>query len=131
MEADAPFLRRQTRQLAMVLAAVQAAGASHPTADDVFQRVRRVLPRVSRGTVYRNLQRLAGEGRIGVAQLGSRAARFDPTPTPHDHFLCEACGALEDLPGPMPAARARRAGHVVRAHALVLYGRCRGCGAGS
>ena len=134
MAIDAVVVRRQTRQLAMVLAAVQAAGKSHPTADDVFRRVQRVLPKVSRGTVYRNLQRLTAERRIGVAHLGTRVARFDPTPTPHDHFLCEDCGGLEDLLGPMPAARARaarRAGHQVRAHALVLYGRCRTCGAGA
>lgn len=124
-------MRRQTRQLALVLAAVQSAGTVHPTADDVCGRVRRVLPNVSLGTVYRNLQRLAAEGRIGVAQVGSRVARYDPTPTPHDHFVCEACGRIDDLTAPPPAAlgqAALDAGHHVTAHALVLYGRCSDCG---
>ena len=131
MATEPGVVRRQTRQLALVLAAVQAAGKTHPTADEVFRRVRRTLPNVSLGTVYRNLQRLAGEGRIGVAHVGARVARYDPTPTPHDHFVCDACGSLEDLAAPAPTAPlrvARRAGHHVRAHALVLYGRCRACG---
>src|SRR5262249_32907453 len=94
------------------------------------ERVRTTLPSVSLGTVYRNLQRLVAEGVIGVAQTGDRVARYDPMPAPHDHFVCERCGRIEDLAGEPPAAgvrAARRAGHHVTSHALVLYGRCRGC----
>lgn len=122
--------RRTSRQLTLVLEAVRASGTTHPTAEHVFDEVRRTLPRISLGTVYRNLQRLAGEGRIGVAHVGERSLRFDPTPTPHDHFVCRACGRIDDLPGEAPAAglaAARRAGHTVTHHALVLYGTCRRC----
>jgi Fe2+ or Zn2+ uptake regulation protein len=122
--------RRTTRQLALVLAAVRAAGTEHPTAEEVCRRVRRVLPRVSLGTVYRNLQRLVGEGLVGVAHLGARVARYDPTPAAHDHFVCRSCGRVEDLlAGPSVAGvrSLKRAGHEVTAHALVLYGRCRDC----
>ena len=134
MPPDGQPIRRDTRQRALVLAAVQSAGAMHPTADDVCVCVRRVLPAVSLGTVYRNLQRLAEEGRIGVAQVGSRVARYDPTPTRHDHFVCEACGRIDDLGVPPPASirqAAEQSGHHVATHALVLYGRCRDCGARS
>lgn len=119
-----------TRQLAVVLAAVKGSGVVHPSADDVFARVRPVLPRISLGTVYRNLQRLAAEGRIGVTHVDGRAARYDPTPDGHDHFVCRRCGRIEDLPtdeAPEGVRAARRAGHEVSAHALVLYGRCRDC----
>jgi Fe2+ or Zn2+ uptake regulation protein len=122
--------RRNTRQLSVVLEAVQSSGVEHPSADRVFERVRRVLPRISLGTVYRNLQRLAEEGRIGVTHLADRAARFDPTPAAHDHFVCQRCGRIEDLPPTPPTAGlrlARRAGHQVTSHALVIYGRCRAC----
>jgi Fur family transcriptional regulator, peroxide stress response regulator len=122
--------RRTTRQLSVVLEAVRTSGVEHPSADGVFERVRRVLPRISLGTVYRNLQRLAAEGRIGVTHLEGRVARYDPTPTGHDHFVCRACGRIEDLEPSRPVegmSAARRAGHLVTSHALVLYGRCRGC----
>ena len=131
MEAEAR--RRKTRQLALVLDAVRASGTEHPSADAIFARVRGVLPTISLGTVYRNLHRLADESRIGVLHLGDRLARFDPTPGGHDHFVCEHCGRIEDLPATpldVEAGAARRAGHQVTAHALVLYGRCRACSAG-
>jgi Fur family transcriptional regulator, peroxide stress response regulator len=130
MATEARPTRRATRQLALVLEAVRSSGVEHPSADRVYERVRRVLPRISLGTVYRNLQRLADEGRIGVTHLEGRVARFDPTATAHDHFVCQACGGIEDLPpGPPPAGlhAARRAGHLVTSHAVVLYGRCRAC----
>jgi len=124
---------RQTRQRAQVLAAVRASGVEHPTAEAIFRRVRRDLPSISLGTVYRNLQWLTTEGVIGAMRNGERAVRYDPTPAPHDHFVCQVCGRIEDLDGDgeVPAARLRavhRAGHEVTAHALVLYGRCRRCG---
>ena len=113
-----------------MLAAVRASGRTHPTAETIFQAVRAELPNIGLGTVYRNLQRLADDGTIGVAHLGDRRVRFDPTPAAHDHFVCESCGAVDDLDGPPPAdglAAARRAGHEPSSYALVLFGRCRAC----
>jgi Fe2+ or Zn2+ uptake regulation protein len=130
MAPDGLRVRRTTRQLSLVLEAVRSSGVEHPSADRIFERVRHVLPRISLGTVYRNLQRLAAEGRIGVTHLEGRVARYDPTPAGHDHFVCRTCGRIEDLeptaPGPGLRA-AERAGHLVTSHALVLYGRCRDC----
>ena len=122
--------RRKTRQLTLVLDAVRASGTEHPSADRIFARVREVMPTISLGTVYRNLHRLAAEGCIGIVHLGDRLARFDPTPGGHDHFVCEQCGRIEDLPATpldLEANAARQAGHHVTGHALVLYGRCREC----
>ena len=130
MAAERPRARRSTRQLSVVLEVVRSSGVEHPSADRVFARVRRVLPRISLGTVYRNLQRLAEEGRIGVTYLEGRVARYDPTPSTHDHFVCEGCGRIEDLAPSRPLAglrAVRRAGHLVTSHAYVLSGRCRAC----
>lgn len=121
---------RTTRQRALVLEAVRASGTGHPSAETVHARVRAALPRISLGTVYRNLQRLAAEGRIGVTYAEGRVARYDPTPAPHDHFVCRVCGEITDLAATRPVAglrAARRAGHLVTAHAVVLHGRCRAC----
>jgi Fe2+ or Zn2+ uptake regulation protein len=122
--------RRSTPQLAVVLDAVQSSGTEHPTAERIYERVRRILPSISLGTVYRNLQRLVQEGRIGAAQLGARSLHYDPTITPHDHFVCRECGRVEDLmdSAPEPVRRAaHHAGHDVTSHTLVLFGRCRKC----
>jgi Fur family peroxide stress response transcriptional regulator len=122
--------RRTTPQLAVVLEAVRSSGAEHPTAERIYERVRRVLPSISLGTVYRNLQRLVHEGKIGAAQLGARSLQYDPTATPHDHFVCRSCGRVEDLVAGAPEPlrdSARRVGHDVMSHTLVLYGQCRDC----
>jgi Fur family peroxide stress response transcriptional regulator len=130
MAAETPRARRMTRQLALVLEAVRSSGVEHPNAERVFERVRQALPHISLGTVYRNLQRLAADGCIGVTHLEGRVARYDPTPAGHDHFVCRQCGRIEDLEATPPdngLRAAERAGHLVTSHAFVLYGCCRDC----
>lgn len=125
---------RQTRQLAAVYDAVQSA-RDHPTAEDVFERVRGRLPRVSLGTVYRNLQKLVSQERIRIVHLADRTARYDGMLEDHDHFVCEQCGALTDLARRETAApectALRAAGYGVRTHAVTFYGRCPACGVSS
>src|SRR5215813_10443558 len=88
--------KRATQQLATVYEALQG-DHSHPSADEVYQRVRQTLPRISLGTVYRNLQRLVAEGKIRMFLLGERVARYDPMMAEHDHFICQQCGSIEDV----------------------------------
>ena len=121
---------RRTRQLAAVEEIVNAAH-DHPSAEEIHRRVCRKLPRVSLGTVYRNLQKLAAQQRLRVVQLADSAARYDGMLEEHDHFLCERCGAVSDLlrkysPAPR-LPELGRAGYVVRSHALTYYGMCPKC----
>jgi Fe2+ or Zn2+ uptake regulation protein len=134
MATEREPVRRTTQQRGLVLATVKASGVEHPSAEAVFARVRDMLPRISLGTVYRNLQCLAADGCISVVHLDGGAARYDPSAEPHDHFVCRTCGMIDDLPAAgSPAGRraAELAGHEVTDHAVVLYGRCRRCRAPS
>ena len=70
----------------------------HPAADDVYIMVKKRLPRISLGTVYRNLELLYEEGMIHMLEYGSGQKRFDPNPRPHCHFRCSVCGRVEDIP---------------------------------
>src|ERR671931_345977 len=88
--------KRATRQLAAVYKALQG-DHSHPSADEIYRRVRKTLPRISLGTVYRDLQRLVAEGKIRMLLLGERVARYDPMVAEHDHFICQQCGRVEDV----------------------------------
>lgn len=121
---------RRTRQLSAVADVVSAAH-DHPSAEEVHRRVRHKLPRVSLGTVYRNLQKLAAQQQIRVVQLADRAARYDGMIEEHDHFMCEQCGTVSDLlrkrRGRPASPDLGRAGYVVRSHALTLYGLCPRC----
>lgn len=122
--------RRRTPQLDAVYDAV-AAERDHPTADMVHVRVRQVMPSVSLGTVYRNLQKLAAERRVRVLHLGNRVTRYDATLSDHDHFCCEGCGAVYDLEAAprrrRPAAPAIGAGFAVRTEVVTFYGLCPPC----
>ena len=70
----------------------------HPGADTIYAEVRQVLPRISLGTVYRNLELLSEAGVILKLSGKDGQKRFDPVVSPHPHFRCVQCGAIEDLP---------------------------------
>ncbi|MFH1069010.1 MAG: transcriptional repressor [Candidatus Glassbacteria bacterium] len=70
---------------------------THPTADELYGLVRARLPRISLGTVYRNLQVLAREGAIRCLSEGSRM-RWDGTLHNHYHVRCCVCGRVADVP---------------------------------
>lgn len=69
----------------------------HPTADEVYQHIREIIPNISLGTVYRNLNQLAAAGRILRISCDGRTDHFDACTTPHYHFLCKSCGRVSDL----------------------------------
>jgi Fur family ferric uptake transcriptional regulator len=69
----------------------------HPTAADLYEIVRRQLPRISLGTVYRNLDQLAEAGEITRLEIAGAAARFDGETRPHHHVRCVHCGRVDDV----------------------------------
>ena len=70
----------------------------HPTADELYERARRRLPRISLGTVYRNLAVLSECGMIQKLELGGAQKRFDGNVDNHYHTRCIRCGRIEDVP---------------------------------
>ncbi len=70
---------------------------SHPTADEVFHMVRRYMPKISLGTVYRNLEFLASHGLVLKLESGSGPKRFDARVGNHYHVRCSICGKVQDL----------------------------------
>lgn len=69
----------------------------HPTADVIYQNVRSVIPNISLGTVYRNLNQLADNGMILRLKGRNGAEHFDGNTEEHQHFICNECGAVEDI----------------------------------
>ena len=87
------------------------------------------MPRLSLGTVYRNLQQMAREGRL--TELDGPVTRFDAVTRPHTHFRCRACGAVLDLETVPYDERLDRLaaaqGCVVTGHTLIFTGHCPCC----
>lgn len=71
---------------------------NHPGADEVYLRVKERLPRISLGTVYRNLELMVSQGMIRRLNSSSGQMRFDPVAEAHCHFHCNHCGKVEDIP---------------------------------
>lgn len=69
---------------------------THPTAMDVYDHVRTIMPHVSVATVYRNLAILVESGKIQKIDTGSRS-RFDCKTEWHFHILCQSCGKIVDV----------------------------------
>lgn len=111
--------------------------ASHPTAQEVYDEVRRVRPKIGLATVYRILRQLAEQGVIKVWGYGSESARYDARTHRHDHAFCTECGALLDVPVEIELPReslekaARATGMEVGSHEVRIYGRCTSCQARS
>jgi Fur family ferric uptake transcriptional regulator len=70
---------------------------SHPTADELYEIVRKRLPKISLGTVYRNLDVLAKSGKIRKLDLGAGQFRFDADLSRHYHIRCVECYKIEDV----------------------------------
>ncbi|WP_407832062.1 Fur family transcriptional regulator [Treponema porcinum] len=87
---------RSTIQESIVFDAVQKLH-NHATADEIFTEVTRQNPRISRGTVYRNLNKLTQAGKIKKVSVSEGADRFDHMKIEHYHIRCENCGKLSDV----------------------------------
>lgn len=68
----------------------------HPTAEKVCREVRKKLPRISQGTVYRVLNNFKEKGIIQAFPVAG-AVRFDMDTSPHAHFICQKCGRVYDV----------------------------------
>jgi len=128
---ETPHRPRVTRQRALIYSIV-ASTETHPTADWIYAQARERMPRLSLGTVYRNLQRLAAEGRIRAIDAWGKTTRWDADLSAHYHFLCTACGAIRDVPKP-EGEDARLAGlfplpgFSITGHRVELEGLCAAC----
>jgi Fe2+ or Zn2+ uptake regulation protein len=121
--------QRNTRQLEVIWQAVKDE-TSHPTADQIFLKVRGQLPNISLGTVYRNLQKLVGDGKLEVLTV-RRAQHFDPLMAEHQHFICEECEQVFDIlldsHDRQLLSRLPDASFTVTSHRLAFFGRCKHC----
>lgn len=121
--------RRNTRQRQLVLDAVLSR-CDHPTADDIYSDVHGRDERISRGTVYRNLNLLVEAGMITAVRVPG-GSRFDKRVDCHAHLVCSECGAVMDAPVPydasLDAGAEHETGFLHIKHATVFYGICPAC----
>jgi len=101
----------------------------HPTAGWLHDNLRKTHPKISRGTVYRNLEQLYENGLILRLQSTDKQEHYDANILPHAHFCCRLCGAVHDVDAEMPdfSVFFTDKGHIVEQSRLMFYGICKGC----
>ncbi len=119
---------KSSKQRTAVLADLQAR-YDHPTAEDVYLSVRKVVTTISLATVYRNLKLLESEGLVLRIPFQD-GDRFDGHTHNHYHFTCTACARVLDLEIDEEAdinALVKNFDGTVTAHSLMYYGICPDC----
>lgn len=121
---------RMTRQRQVILQEINKVD-THPTAGEVYEMVRRRLPHISLGTVYRNLDILSECGMIQKLELGGGQKRFDGCTEKHYHIRCIRCGRVGDLTTPktldIENAFGGKSDYEIVGHRLELLGLCPKC----
>jgi Fur family ferric uptake transcriptional regulator len=87
---------RRTKQRSVIIEELMRL-RTHPSADELYVIVKKRLPRISLGTVYRNLDLLSREGVVHRLEVGGSQMRFDGDPNEHQHIRCTRCGRIDDL----------------------------------
>ncbi len=87
---------RMTNQREMILQELKKS-KDHLTADELYERVKKKMPRISLATVYRNLEILSEAGMIGKLEVSGRQKRFDWDTGEHDHIHCIQCHRVDNL----------------------------------
>lgn len=70
---------------------------SHPTAIQLYDIVRKRLPKISLGTVYRNLELMVQNGQVMKLEIGGGESRYDGNSHGHHHVKCQKCGKVNDV----------------------------------
>ena len=124
------MIRRHTPQRETILDILRY-NDSHPTADMIYEEVKKVIPHISKGTVYRNLNILREMGEISELNLSGTVSRFESKQDNHYHFRCEKCGRVFDLDEPVNGELdnkvAKKTGFKVSYHQLEFRGLCKNC----
>ena len=121
---------RMTSQREIILKELQDS-RQHLTADELYERVKKFMPRISLATVYRNLETLSEAGIIGKLEISGRQKRFDFDVHPHDHIYCLQCHRVDNIDFDRelvdPKAVASDQGYRITGYRVEFKGICASC----
>ena len=121
---------RMTRQRKAILDALKSV-RTHPTADQVYNMVRRHIPNMSLGTVYRNLEILCQHGLAQKLELGGTQRQYDGNVDEHYHVRCIHCGKVDDIwfdeETSIEIAKPQNTEFEIIGHRLDFFGVCPEC----
>lgn len=105
---------------------------THPTAEELYEKVKKEIPNVSKGTVYRNLKELVEENYIIKISMADGADRYDYIHKEHNHIICKYCGNVKDFEYNFDSKKAKQSivdqtGVEPFLDGVIVYGVCKRC----
>ncbi|MDD2465801.1 MAG: transcriptional repressor [Desulfobulbus sp.] len=129
MNAPAAMIRLTTQR--QIILEELSKVKTHPTASELYDMVRKRLPRIGLGTVYRNLELMAESGMILKIEVGGTQKRFDATTDEHYHIRCSMCGKVDDIDVPvvkeLVAQATTSSSYLIQGHHVEFTGICGDC----
>ena len=122
---------KYSRQRELILETLRQCD-THPTAEQLYEQVKKDMPSISLGTVYRNLNLLVDLGTIRkVESVGSGSIRYDGRNDEHCHLMCSSCGKIMDIDldyfTVIDSKLESDTGFTVSEHSIILKGTCKEC----
>lgn len=104
----------------------------HPSVEAIYNDVKALVPGIGIATVYRNIEKLAEDGKIVKIELPGQGARIDGNVEKHYHFRCLRCGAIEDIDADDVVEKALRdvcdkSNNAISGHSVEFTGICEKC----
>ena len=121
-------MKNYSRQREAILNVLRSTN-THPTASWIYGEVKKQIPNISLGTVYRNLSALAKNGDILSISVGDGFEHFDGDINPHAHLTCKCCHSITDLVLPCDtiSETAKNHGFITETAVYIAYGVCKDC----
>lgn len=130
MQNKEQIVFRQSKQRNRILEILRST-ESHPTADWLYNQLKNEFPKLSLGTVYRNLSTLEEQGLVKKIHFGSTFDRFEANINPHYHLICEDCGKIMDFELPIyhdiNKQAKKKTNFNIHHHKLEFFGVCESC----
>ncbi len=122
--------RRYSKQRECILNALRQT-KRHPSASSIYDEVRKEIPNISLGTVYRNLSELSTGGEILKIDAGDGTERYDGCAEPHYHMICRCCHSVSDIDVPylkdLDKQVEKISGADIAFHSVLFSGTCERC----
>ncbi len=101
----------------------------HPTAKDIYKKISREIPTLSKTTVYNTVKLFIDKGILKLIRIKEGEARYDIKSYVHPHFMCKKCGNLYDLEKKKLIIEEKEEidGHLIEEKCVCYLGICKKC----
>lgn len=121
---------KMTPQRRAIIEVIADCTSSHPTADQIYERVTARMPDISVATVYNTLRELVAVGQVYELNVGQGMRHYELSHEEHIHLVCIACGMIRDAPadlGQLKVLVHHNSGFQPVRHDVTIFGYCAAC----